>query len=136
VGLHIDVRARDTCEDIVAATEAALEALLNTTAFRDARAYWVETQTLPPANSRKFLTENVTCHPDHRQRLVDAMRPIADGRVTLVRTRDILVKHERYKAEGDLHMQYCNEFRADALLNHIAPAACFPEEPDGRLGRR
>lgn len=53
------------------------------------------------------------------------MRAIADGRVTLVRTHDILVSHPRYAKTEDLHQQYANEFRADALLNHVAPARCL-----------
>ena len=125
VGLYYPARGTELCSNITTSIERAMNVLLKTTTLGGARVFWIETQTLPHQNSRKFLTEHVACSSLDRREQTNAMRPIRDGRVTLVRTHDILAKHSHFSVAKDLHQQYANEYRADVLFNHIAPLTCL-----------
>ena len=125
VGLYYPAGGTELCSNITTSIERAMNVLLNTTTLGRARVFWIETQTLPYQNSRKFLTEHVACSPSDRREQTNAMRPIRDGRVTLVRTHDVLAKNWRFSSATDLHQQYANEYRADVLFNHIGPLSCL-----------
>ena len=125
VGLHHPAASKQSCDNWMNETSAAVERLV--AAFpNDTRVFWVEMQTLPPFNSRKFLTKNVTCPPDERRVRLNRLGIIKRGRAALVSTHDLLVAHPKFSNAKDLHFQYANRFRADILLNHLAGgSACF-----------
>lgn len=125
VGLHHPAASKQSCDNWMNETSAAVERLV--AAFpNDTRVFWVEMQTLPPFNSRKFLTKNVTCPPDERRVRLNRLGIIKRGRAALVSTHDLLVAHPKFSNAKDLHFQHANRFRADILLNHLAGgSACF-----------
>ena len=125
VGLHHPAASKQSCDNWMNETSAAVERLV--AAFpNDTRVFWVEMQTLPPFNSRKFLTNNVTCPPDERRVRLNRLGIIKRGRAALVSTHDLLVAHPKFSNAKDLHFQHANRFRADILLNHLAGgSACF-----------
>jgi len=119
IGLHYHAGGEIPCSDYVAAISEALEQLLSTDVFRDSTVLWVEQQTLPPRQSRGFLTSNVSCSPEVRRNATNHIPAVERGRAKLVRTHDVLASHPRFRTATDLHFQFANRFRAEVLLNHL-----------------
>lgn len=125
VGLHYPARGTIPCTKIRDDIDDSIQHLLENPAFQRARVFWVEQQALPPHNSRAFLTMNVTCDPETRRHQTNNLTVVRSGRAHLVSTFDVLSKNPHFTTADDLHLQPANRYRADLLLNHLAPTDCF-----------
>lgn len=125
VGLHYPAKGTIPCPKIGDDIDDSVRLLLANPAFNSTRIFWIEQQALPPHNSRAFLTTNVTCDPEARRHQTNNLSLVTTGRARLVSTFDVLSKHPRFPKADDLHLQPANKYRADLLLNHLAPSDCF-----------